>query len=154
MLKRLTFITCSFKHSFKYLYKDISFLRSSLSDIYYTLLYSVLRSPLTLSSLWMCPLESTPSPYLLRSHTVRPHIGHQLQQPSWLNCWTWLGEMGNENQRHTDIKTQSWEWEDHMFLVGYVRCLPEPECLFYRSVQGNASYKIKFTYISYSFDLR
>jgi hypothetical protein len=60
----------------------------------------------------------------------------------------------NEKQGQTDIKRQSWEWEDHTFLVGYVRYLLEPECLFYRSVQGNASGKIKFTYISDSIDLR
>jgi hypothetical protein len=72
-----------FTFSLKHTYTEISFLRSSLSHIYYSPLYSELRSAFTLFSLWMHPSESIPSPYAMSSPVVRPQewapLAHDLR---------------------------------------------------------------------------
>jgi hypothetical protein len=132
---------------------EISFLRSSLFHIYYTRLYSVLHSSPTLSFLWMCPLETVPSPYLMNTP---PH-----QSPHWAppntTCMAKLLNLTGSNREwetkthtHKDIKLGS----EGLHVPGGTReCLPKPECLFYRSVQGNESSENQLTYVSNSFDL-
>jgi hypothetical protein len=64
------------------------------------------------------------------------YLWNWVPPPMWLSCWTWLGAMRNEKQRHTDIKTQSWDWEDCMFLVGYMNAYLSQSVYFIGQCKG------------------
>jgi hypothetical protein len=89
------------------------------------------RSPFT----WVSPFQALGNTSCLLQHSLWLWNDDavwfcRVPQPAWLSCWTWLGAMGNEKQRHTDIKTQSWDREDCMFLVGYVSTFPSQSVYF------------------------
>jgi hypothetical protein len=44
--------------------------------------------------------------------------------------------VGNEEQRHTDMKIQSWDREDYTLLVGYVSTYPSQGVYFIGQYKG------------------
>jgi hypothetical protein len=134
---RLTF-------GFKHTYIVISLFRSSLSHIYYSLLYSI----------WAPPLPYFPCGHVLWraflalsnefSCSQAPRMGATCLRPAWL-CWVNLTKSvrGMRKETHTDTQTYNRKLGKGGLHVpdGKRERLPEPECLFYRSVQGKDSGK-------------